>query len=383
MDESQTYSPFRSVLLREWRRMTSRRLYFGVCIVLPLFTLFFMATIFGNGQMENIPIGIVDQDNTATSRTIVRNISAVPTFKVTKHFVNEAAARESVQKKEIYGYLSIPPQFEQNAITGKNATLSYYYHYALMSVGGELMAAFERFRQQNVTDLILDLRYNNGGDVLSSAVLGTLVAGNDYKGQVYAHTTFNEDRTEAGEGGDYKIGVKETVERIYEPLETALQHAVGLKKIYVLVSQTTASASEMVINGLRGLDIEVNLIGQTTNGKNVGMEGVMRSFYNHEFLLYPVTFYVENAKGFRDYSTGFVPDVEIDDSAIYPGEFGTMEDQLGYIALVWIKSGKKPELQASSLTRGGGSPMKPFGDLWDIRPIRPMGGAVMRPRTDE
>ena len=78
-----------------------------------------------------------------------------------------------------------------------------------------------------------------------------------------------------------------------------------------------------------------------------------------------------------------VPDVEIDDSAIYPGEFGTMEDQLGYIALVWIKSGKKPELQASSLTRGGGSPMKPFGDLWDIRPIRPMGGAVMRPRTDE
>lgn len=122
MDESQTYSPFRSVLLREWRRMTSRRLYFGVCIVLPLFTLFFMATIFGNGQMENIPIGIVDQDNTATSRTIVRNISAVPTFKVTKHFVNEAAARESVQKKEIYGYLSIPPQFEQNAIAGKNDT---------------------------------------------------------------------------------------------------------------------------------------------------------------------------------------------------------------------------------------------------------------------
>lgn len=136
-------SPFRSVLLREWQRMTSRRLYFGVCVFLPLFTLFFMATIFGNGQMENIPIGIVDQDNTATSRAIARNISAVPTFKVTKHYANEAAARKAVQKKEIYGYLSIPPQFEQDAITGKDATLSYYYHYALLSVGGELMAAFE------------------------------------------------------------------------------------------------------------------------------------------------------------------------------------------------------------------------------------------------
>ncbi|MBS5411689.1 MAG: ABC transporter permease [Bacteroides thetaiotaomicron] len=143
MSLSQTYSPFRSVLLREWRRMTSRRLYLGVCIILPLFTLFFMATIFGNGQMENIPIGIVDQDNTAFSRAIARNISAVPTFKVTRHFVNEEAARKAVQKKEIYGYLSIPLKFEQDAISGKNATLSYYYHYALLSVGGELMAAFE------------------------------------------------------------------------------------------------------------------------------------------------------------------------------------------------------------------------------------------------
>ena len=138
MSSSQTYSPFHAVLLREWRRMTSRRLYFGVCIILPLFTLFFMATIFGNGQMENIPVGIVDQDNTASSRAIVRNISAVPTFKVTKHFVNEEAARKAVQRKEIYGYLSIPPRFEQDAISGKN-----YYHYALLSVGGELMAAFE------------------------------------------------------------------------------------------------------------------------------------------------------------------------------------------------------------------------------------------------
>ena len=79
-------SPLYNVLHRELCRMTSRRLYLGVCLVLPLFCLFFMATIFGSGQMENIPIGIVDQDNTATSRQIARNISAVPTFSVTRHF---------------------------------------------------------------------------------------------------------------------------------------------------------------------------------------------------------------------------------------------------------------------------------------------------------
>ena len=51
-----------------------------------------MATIFGNGQMENIPVGIVDLDNTATSRNISRRISAAPTFRVTEHFTDEADA---------------------------------------------------------------------------------------------------------------------------------------------------------------------------------------------------------------------------------------------------------------------------------------------------
>ena len=64
-------SPFYMVLRRELDRMVSRRLYFGVCIVLPLFCIFFMSTIFGSGQMENIPIAVVDQDNTSMSREIM------------------------------------------------------------------------------------------------------------------------------------------------------------------------------------------------------------------------------------------------------------------------------------------------------------------------
>ena len=58
-------SPFYMVLRRELDRMVSRRLYFGVCIVLPLFCIFFMSTIFGSGQMENIPIAY-----TVTSKMI-------------------------------------------------------------------------------------------------------------------------------------------------------------------------------------------------------------------------------------------------------------------------------------------------------------------------
>ena len=106
-----------------------------------------------------------------------------------------------------------------------------------------------------------------------------------------------------------------------------------------------------------------------TNGKNVGMEGVVRSFHNYDFLLFPVSFYIENAKGFRDYSDGFTPDVQIDDSAIYPGEFGTMMDQLGYLALQWIKTDNKPQLPSAMHTRGSCRSMRSFGDLWE-KPAR-------------
>ena len=132
-----------NVFLRELRRMTSRRIYLGAAVVLPLFLLFFMATIFGDGQMTRLPIGIVDGDNTATSRSIVRNIAAVPTFDVVAHYADDAEARAAVSRREVYGYLSIPPRFEEATMRGMGATLCYYYHYALLAVGGEVMSAFE------------------------------------------------------------------------------------------------------------------------------------------------------------------------------------------------------------------------------------------------
>ena len=124
--------------------MTSRRIYLVAAVLLPLFLIVFMATIFGAGQMEHIPVGVVDADNTASSRDVVRSIAAVPTFDVIHHYADDAAAREAVQRKEIYGYLSIPPQFEADMLRGEGSTLCYYYHYALLAVGGEVMSAFEQ-----------------------------------------------------------------------------------------------------------------------------------------------------------------------------------------------------------------------------------------------
>ncbi len=132
------------LLLRELHRMTSRRIYIGAAVVLPLFLIGFMATIFGSGQMEHIPVGVVDADNTAASREVVRSVSAVPTFDVCRYYADDASARMAVQRKEIYGYLSIPTDFEADIVRGAGATLNYYYHYALLAVGGEVMSAFEQ-----------------------------------------------------------------------------------------------------------------------------------------------------------------------------------------------------------------------------------------------
>ena len=95
-----THTAFYAVLRWELNRLVSRRLYWGVCIVLPLFCIFFMATIFGNGQMERIPIGVVDQDQTVLSREIIRLVDAVPTFHVVQHFTDQVTARRATQTKK-------------------------------------------------------------------------------------------------------------------------------------------------------------------------------------------------------------------------------------------------------------------------------------------
>lgn len=213
----------------------------------------------------------------------------------------------------------------------------------------QLIEVFKQFADGGIDDLIIDLRYNPGGMVLSSTVLGTLVAGAEHKDKVYMRTTYNSARMATGESGEYLIGnaANPESEQGYENIAKALETALGMKRVFVITSGVTASASELVINGLRGLGIEVNTIGQKTLGKNVGMEGIRKEFLRYSFTFYPITFYCENALGFRDYSDGFVPTLELDDANYYPGDFATGSDYLSGAALLWIDKGSKPNLTRS------------------------------------
>ena len=136
------------IIRRELRRMTSRRIYLVACLILPLFSLVFMATIFGTGQMTDLPVGVVDADNTSASRNIVRMVDATPQLQVTRHYANETEAREALQRKDIYGYLLIPSRFAEKVGNNEPTTLCYYYHNAMLSVGGELHSTFENLLQQ-------------------------------------------------------------------------------------------------------------------------------------------------------------------------------------------------------------------------------------------
>ena len=135
-----------NVFRRELRRMASRRIYWVTSLVLPLFSLVFMATIFGNGQMQNLPIGVVDTENTSASRNIIRMADATPTLRITHQYANETEAKKAVKKKEVYGYLLI-----------EEGTLCYYYHNAMLSVGGEIHSTLESLlKQVSVTPLVTE-----------------------------------------------------------------------------------------------------------------------------------------------------------------------------------------------------------------------------------
>lgn len=229
-----------------------------------------------------------------------------------------------------------------------------YFAYSVFDLhhDKDIINSFRRFKDNGITDLVIDLRYNNGGYVYSSATLATAIVGASYKGQVYSHMQYNEERTNKGEVGYFYIGQNPSMVD-YPLIGSALDVSVDMKRVYVLTTSNTASASELVINGLRGLDgIEVITVGTTTNGKNVGMEAITstayESLYNFDGWQYefaPITFFNLNAKGSKDYADGFKPDFELDESRSVYGDWGNLDmDPLMNVTSYHIVTGQWPTL---------------------------------------
>ena len=175
----------------------------------------------------------------------------------------------------------------------------------------ELIEAMEELATEGITDLILDLRINGGGSVPTSTMLGSMLLSESYVGQTYATLKRNPKNTLFPKN-QLNTECLITKNGLGEFKDKDLPN-LNLPELWVIASNSTASASEMVIKGLEGLDVPVHIVGKTTNGKNCGMDVMEKTFGEYKYTYAPITFMNYNAKGDNDYADGIKPDVNFDD----------------------------------------------------------------------
>ena len=247
----------------------------------------------------------------------------------------------------------------------------YPYHQQLNDV-------FAEFKAQGINELVLDLRYNGGGTVITSALLASMIDGSrpaESSNSIFADLRYNTKRNDA-EGSVYPFF---NVVYLYNDTGNftgtiPMSRLSGITKLYVLTSPSTASASEMIINGLRPY-MEVITIGGTTVGKNEGSITVVDSppSYSdpssrkttHTVGMQPIVFQIFNADGDADYGDGFVPLIELDemDFAKDIKAFGDPTEPFLAAALNLIEGGTSARTQKfsqGSVRRIGGPIKQPW-----------------------
>ena len=176
----------------------------------------------------------------------------------------------------------------------------------------ELNAAFGQLKSQNVTHLILDLRYNSGGSIATSARLASMITG-QFAGQLFAKQQWNTKMQ--------SYWLQKNPGQLSTNFVTSLANGSGinslnLSKVYILTTKSTASASELLINGLKPY-IQVVQIGDVTIGKNVGSVTLYDSANfgsagknaNHKYAMQPIVLKTINAAGFGEYQMGLQPTI--------------------------------------------------------------------------
>ncbi len=156
--------------------------------------------------------------------------------------------------------------------------------------------AINTLKNEGVSDLIVDMRYNGGGYIAVAAQVGFMIAGANTSNKVFYQNVANSKSPKDDPWGFLDTGLYGLNKGLALP-------TLNLSRVYVLSTEGTCSASELVINSLRGIGVEVFLIGDTTCGKPYGFTPQP----NCGTTYYTIQFKAINAKGFGEYSDGFVP----------------------------------------------------------------------------
>ena len=126
------------IALRECGILTKNPIYFFCMIVFPLLVMFFFTSMMNEGQPLEMPVGIVDNDNSAMTRSIVRRLDAFQTSRVVGHFPNVAEARNAIQRGEIYAFLYIPEGTTDALLSSRQPKISFYYTNTMLAAGALL-----------------------------------------------------------------------------------------------------------------------------------------------------------------------------------------------------------------------------------------------------
>jgi C-terminal processing protease CtpA/Prc len=246
----------------------------------------------------------------------------------------------------------------------------------------ELNDVFGFFKDEGIQELVLDLRYNPGGVVLTSAYLASMIHGEASTNDFFAKLIYNEKKSDENLGYPFFDRValydKDTGEYLGRQID--MNRLLGLNRMYVITTDDTASASEMIINGLTPY-IDVIQVGTTTTGKNVGSYTLYDSPNferenrnpNHTVAIQPISFKIFNNLDQSDYTQGFVPDYELIEYISEIKPFGDPDEPL-LQATLGIISGDLAKYTAQKSPKVKSIPIyssidaKPFGKGMYILP---------------
>jgi carboxyl-terminal processing protease len=171
-----------------------------------------------------------------------------------------------------------------------------------------LITAVQDIQTQGLTELVLDMRYNGGGYIYVANALASMISGPSADNKIFEYLRYNDKRDAESRSSTFNFITSVLYSDGNFPAGFRLPR-LNLRRVYMLTSGNTCSASESVINGLRGVDVEVVLIGAATCGKPFGFtrqDNCGRAYY-------PIEFQGTNNKGFGDYTKGFAPSCAAND----------------------------------------------------------------------
>ena len=128
------------VALRELDIIIRKNRIYGFCmVVFPVLLVFFFTTMLDDGVALDLPVGVVDQDNSSMSRGLTRNLDAMQSSRVVYRFANVTEARNAMQEGKVYAYLLIPEGTAAKLLSGRQPKISYYYTMTCMTAGSMAM----------------------------------------------------------------------------------------------------------------------------------------------------------------------------------------------------------------------------------------------------